>query len=85
MERVDLIPKYIIACCVLHNICLLKDDDFSDLLQTPSIDENVQALGEMVAINRQGAIKRDNICDQLPIRNIQYILITVYVYVTVAY
>jgi len=24
MKRVDLIPKYIMACCVLHNICLLK-------------------------------------------------------------
>lgn len=70
MERVDLIPKFIIACCVLHNICLFKDDEFPDLLQTPSVDVNVQALGEMVAINRQGTIKRDNICDQLPIRNI---------------
>lgn len=26
MYRTDLIPKYIIACCILHNICLLQDD-----------------------------------------------------------
>jgi len=26
MYRTDLIPKYIIACCILHNICLLKND-----------------------------------------------------------
>lgn len=29
MERVDLISKFIITCCVLHNICLLKNDDFA--------------------------------------------------------
>ncbi|XP_066596902.1 putative nuclease HARBI1 [Prorops nasuta] len=26
MIRTDLIPRYIIACCILHNICILKDD-----------------------------------------------------------
>ncbi|XP_036144342.1 putative nuclease HARBI1, partial [Monomorium pharaonis] len=26
MQRTDLIPKYIVACCILHNICLLKND-----------------------------------------------------------
>lgn len=26
MTRTDLIPKYIVACCILHNICLLHDD-----------------------------------------------------------
>lgn len=26
ITRTDLIPKYIIACCILHNICLLHDD-----------------------------------------------------------
>lgn len=24
-RRIDLIPKYIIACCILHNICLIKN------------------------------------------------------------
>lgn len=70
MKRVDLIAKYIIACCVLHNICLLKDDEFPDLLEIPSIEQNVQARRELVQINRQGAMKRDNICDQLTIRHI---------------
>lgn len=70
MKRVDLILKYIIACCVLHNICLFKDDEFPDPHETPSVDDNVQVRGELVAINRQGAIKRDNICDQLPLRHI---------------
>ncbi|KAL4153924.1 hypothetical protein QTP88_001757 [Uroleucon formosanum] len=70
MKRVDIIPKYIIACCVLHNICSLKDDEFPDLHETPPVDDNLQARGELVAINRQGAIKRDNICDQPPLRHI---------------
>src|SRR5436190_18983820 len=26
MRRTDLIPKYIIACCILHNICILQND-----------------------------------------------------------
>lgn len=26
MTRTDLIPKYIIACCILHNICILQKD-----------------------------------------------------------
>lgn len=70
MKRVDLIPKYIIACCVLHNICLLKNDEFPALHETPLVDENVQARGELVANNHQGAIKRDYICNQLPLRHV---------------
>lgn len=27
MSRVDLIPTTILACCVLHNICLNNNDD----------------------------------------------------------
>jgi len=26
MQRTDLIAKYIIACCILHNICLMQND-----------------------------------------------------------
>jgi hypothetical protein len=28
MHRIDAIPKFIIACCVLHNICLRFEDPF---------------------------------------------------------
>ncbi|XP_029348023.1 protein ALP1-like [Acyrthosiphon pisum] len=71
MKRVDLIPKYIIACCILHNIiCLLQNYEFPGLPETTPVDENIQARGELVAINRQGAFKRDNLCDQLPFRHI---------------
>lgn len=26
MTRTDLIPKYIVVCCIMHNICLLHND-----------------------------------------------------------
>lgn len=26
VKRIDWIPKYIVACCVLHNICILQND-----------------------------------------------------------
>lgn len=32
MKRTDLIAKYIIACCVLHNICILHGDLMDDLI-----------------------------------------------------
>lgn len=41
MRRIDLIPKYIIACCVLHNICILHED----IIDVPVIvEEDVNEL-----------------------------------------
>ncbi|XP_060834645.1 uncharacterized protein LOC132917775 isoform X2 [Rhopalosiphum padi] len=71
MERVDLIPKYIIACCVLHNICLLKNDDFSSTVELlPEAVQDHNQIGGNVAVNRLGVIKRDDICERLSIRNV---------------
>lgn len=39
MERVDLIPKFIIVCCVLHNKCLLNNE-FSSVVETLPLQEN---------------------------------------------
>lgn len=62
MLRTDLIPKYIIACCILHNICLLKHDiidipiiiNESDVIQEQAtiIENNVQNEG----IDKRNAI-----------------------------
>lgn len=37
MTRIDLIPKYIVACCIMHNICLLHNDmiDISIIINAP--------------------------------------------------
>lgn len=70
MERIDLIPEFIIACCVLHNICLLQNDEFSivepDILET---NNDIEIATEKRNTNA-GDIKRDIICNNLIIRNI---------------
>lgn len=72
MERIDLIPTFILACCVLHNICLLRGDELPNSLlphQTSSEETNNVIFRECVS-NRIGLLKRDSICEQLNIRNI---------------
>lgn len=65
MERVDCIPDFIIACCVLHNLCLLKHDDL--IITELNITEdnyNIQPLMEYRNRNA-GQLKRDMICNEL--------------------
>lgn len=69
MERVDLIPEFIIACCVMHNICFLQNDDFPiiepDVLETDASEQLIhQRRG-----NNAGHVKRDLICNNLIMRN----------------
>lgn len=35
MTRLDLVPKYIVACCVIHNICILQGDEL-EIIQVPA-------------------------------------------------
>lgn len=71
MERVDLIPDFIMACCVLHNICFLQNDDFTfiepDVLETLDTDNNQQLIQQR-RDNNAGHVKRDLICNNLNIR-----------------
>lgn len=70
MNRTDLIASFILACCVMHNICILNGDDFDDL----ACNVEVHNVSEQVAANyvpvQTGAIKRDLICERLPLKNI---------------
>lgn len=68
MERVDLIPEFIISCCVLHNICLLHNDNFP--VETDLEQSNNNILTNLTRRNNAGYTKRDEICDNLPMRNI---------------
>jgi len=47
MKKVELIPQTIIACCVLHNICLQFDDNqwMNNLIseQQPNIGDDITA------------------------------------------
>ena len=44
MDRLDLIPPTILACCVLHNICLQENADNADIYD--SIWEETQAVDD---------------------------------------
>ncbi|XP_018351929.1 PREDICTED: uncharacterized protein LOC108754243 isoform X2 [Trachymyrmex septentrionalis] len=63
MKRMDLIPEYIIACCVLHNICILHGDFLDDIVITEQ-DNNPMAkdyietntLGKEEGIEKRNAL-----------------------------
>lgn len=73
MTRVNLIPKYIIACCVLHNICLLSHDR----LEVSTIAEGENFTAEPLYdgvddtnLSREGGLaKRMELSNALPMRN----------------
>ncbi|KAJ8944150.1 hypothetical protein NQ314_009543 [Rhamnusium bicolor] len=62
---VEWIPKYIIACCVLHNICIQNND----ILDVEEIINNENIADEVENFEREflqlGRIKRDFICAEL--------------------
>lgn len=66
MHRTDLIPRYIITCCILHNICLLHGDimDIPVIIE-PNIEQRLQIL-EDYAEQREGIEKRNAIMYLLP-------------------
>lgn len=68
MRRVDLIPNYIMACCILHNICLMKNDMIEiPIITEDRIENNVKNIN-CNALYLQGKEKRDRIKDDLPLR-----------------
>ena len=70
MSRIDLIPEVIIACCILHNICIQNNDsiatDFNEIF-----DEELQYVADghqnpnITILKREGMCKRDEIKNQL--------------------
>lgn len=66
MSTVEFIPAVILACCILHNICILHDDMF-DL---PSFEEDDSSDMHVAAVSnddsrREGLRKRDDIVNML--------------------
>jgi len=63
--RTDLIPKYIVACCILHNICILHND-FIEILVIINEPEHIP-YNDINNIERknQGKQKRIAIMYQL--------------------
>lgn len=67
MSRIDLMAEYIVACCVIYNICTLKGDELIVITIPPSLHDNVidhNILGERR--ENTGIIKRNLIMNTLP-------------------
>jgi len=70
LHTVDKISKFIISCCVLHNLCIDNDDGFDfdiDIVTEDNVDYyNNEDRGEREAIlQRFGKIKRDELMNVL--------------------
>lgn len=64
MTRVDLMAKYIVACCVIHNICILREDEITIITIPEFTQENNRNDVREVRRNA-GILKRDIIMNSL--------------------
>ena len=73
MVRVDLVPRVIMACCVLHNLCIGQRDYLDDEdVEGPGddgqqeVDESAEALSGTAGSSRLlAAAKRNEICSKV--------------------
>ena len=65
LRDMEKIPEFIIACCVLHNICKMENDDM--IVDIEQQDEEVNPIVRGNAPNL-GNAKRDLIMNALPMR-----------------
>lgn len=65
MRRTDIIPYFIMAACVLHNICLKCEDTFEFPIIIPEVTETDEPLAVSNAEKAEGATKRENICHDI--------------------
>lgn len=65
MRRTDLIPYYIMAGCVLHNICLKLGDTFEYPIEIPDVHEADEPLEPSNDNKAVGNMKREQICNSL--------------------
>ncbi|KAK3926698.1 Protein ANTAGONIST OF LIKE HETEROCHROMATIN PROTEIN 1 [Frankliniella fusca] len=69
------VPDFILACCVLHNICILMGDEVDECLTAEPLEEgaDVPNLAEgagQAAVQGAANVKRDAICAQLILRDV---------------
>lgn len=51
----------------MHNICILKDDDFDFVLLNNEVDDDIPRQDAAYGV-QTGVMKRDLICERLPMR-----------------
>uniref|UniRef100_A0A4V0Y8P2 Putative nuclease HARBI1 n=1 Tax=Rhodnius prolixus TaxID=13249 RepID=A0A4V0Y8P2_RHOPR len=64
MARVDLMAEYIVACCVIHNICILREDEIIVITIPECNRENDGNCSRDVRRNA-GILKRDVIMNSM--------------------
>jgi len=63
MTRTNLIPYYIITCCVLHNLCLLRNDHIEVPIIVPEILYEMQPLHIPIILKEEGEVKRNRLME----------------------
>jgi hypothetical protein len=74
MTKIEMIPMFIMACCILHNVCILEED-FDWVEQDPDIDEMpggddineelMQAHENEGQLKRAGNVKRQQLANTI--------------------
>ena len=60
MTRTDLIPYYVDCCCILNNICLIREDNFEFLIDIPEMEyEDLEELDPSQQEKNAGREKRE--------------------------
>lgn len=65
MRRMDLAPYYIIACCILHNLCLKRDADLIIPQEIPAAPEYLGPLEPERQRRLAGIVRRYRITDMV--------------------
>ncbi|XP_028048745.1 protein ANTAGONIST OF LIKE HETEROCHROMATIN PROTEIN 1-like [Monomorium pharaonis] len=73
MTRTNLSPYYIITCCVLHNICLLRNDRIEIPIIVPEILHEMQPVAVPDNLKEEGNIKRNRLMQILSHDNFERI------------
>ncbi|XP_066585423.1 putative nuclease HARBI1 [Prorops nasuta] len=71
MTRTELIPKYVIACCILHNICIIKKDliNIPIIVDPPTCEEQLPNAHTLSQQKKDAITKRNNIMHFINRRN----------------
>lgn len=71
MFRIDLVAEYVVACCVIHNICILREDELVVIPVLAAADNlNKTCHVNERQLNVNGVCKRNIIMNTMQRRDI---------------
>lgn len=68
IHDVDKITKFIISCCVLHNMCIDMEDYIeldNEILLTVAAEPNVYSIDSDIVLRKKGEAKREALKNSL--------------------